>query len=887
MPAHAAAPTAPSDVPGKGISKEEVLDVAGRIAAALDAPGPERPAAQMALMTFIAHLLTNDRLQESYWTKVAASADDGTLSVPPLMASAYEQLGNQQVGFRMSNIRADDPLIGEVIDRDFIVDVDYGQQAARAVGWWRRGAEASKGGPSSAAPTASSSAAAGRSDAAEETMPPSAVEKGKKRVFAADGVTATALKRIRTEKKKPPPKSKAYVETSEDDQPLQKAVGAGPSKASMQAAAAARAAGRAAQDRAAAAKAAAAAERAKATKLAEDQAAEAAEAALAKSKMASGGKPAEQKTARPQAAGEKGAQQETASPSKKKADRTKAGGKTVDGPPPEAVEDDDDLVEVLATPLPCDSCRHARQKCEYPVNPKTGTTAGRCGFCSKDKGFCSLCPRNFKGLPAKNAGAGKMASLWREWVHKRIRAGLPYSELAFYDDRLKTAENVHGFLVDLDTWDGQKAHVDPKVLAWVEQRQQAIRKGKRVPALKLPKQKTILVSDDDGEKAEQGKAAVAPPAAPAHDSDVEIVEATQVDPPQESGAGEEEEEAEDEEADEEDDDDDEEDADGMQVDVDSMQVDGPQALDAQDGPIGETAPSSLEVPAPSVSHDECNKMLESLARQLQDERQERMALAARLEKLERAAEERWPFAQLQTLQRVTERLEDLEQNVCEKAEEIESLNLNQREIRGHIGSVSKMSTNLDIAKNGVQAAMDATLRRVTDVEERLLGKIDELHLRLEAQAHHLKVEAEDEPVDLQIVPPPSPPRPVPEAGDDLVAAMPALSLRRLPRRAEVVARHKPLSPVQEEPDRRVGPTREFRLNPVNPAPPVPPRFFRSPAPPAPPAPPIPFGTSFRALGRYDTPAASETRSPGQISSGSEAADEGSDVDMDEGLDPSE
>ncbi|TFY54796.1 hypothetical protein EVJ58_g8646 [Rhodofomes roseus] len=54
MPAHAAAPTAPSDVPGKGISKEEVLDVAGRIAAALDAPGPERPAAQMALMTFIA-----------------------------------------------------------------------------------------------------------------------------------------------------------------------------------------------------------------------------------------------------------------------------------------------------------------------------------------------------------------------------------------------------------------------------------------------------------------------------------------------------------------------------------------------------------------------------------------------------------------------------------------------------------------------------------------------------------------------------------------------------------------------------------------------------------------------------------------------------------------
>lgn len=178
------------------------------------------------------------------------AAKERKLRIPPLLASAYEELGQQQREFDVSKVHAADPRIGQFIPKKFVGAVDFQGAMDRSVSWWRQskllffihsrqflttcfsGSEPPVASSSKAAtskkPAGPSKGSAAKPPAGKQTYASSdarsqsPTDKGKKRELPAGGEPEQEAKRQRKEKGKSKQtanaKSAEFVDESEGEE---------------------------------------------------------------------------------------------------------------------------------------------------------------------------------------------------------------------------------------------------------------------------------------------------------------------------------------------------------------------------------------------------------------------------------------------------------------------------------------------------------------------------------------------------------------------------------------------------------------------------------------------------------------------------------------------
>ena len=82
------------------------------------------------------------RQQMALWTRMLEGVAAGTLTIPPLLASACEHVSTI-TGLDLDTVSSTDPAIGLIVPRDYVQDVDLSGVAARQTNWWRQGEHSS------------------------------------------------------------------------------------------------------------------------------------------------------------------------------------------------------------------------------------------------------------------------------------------------------------------------------------------------------------------------------------------------------------------------------------------------------------------------------------------------------------------------------------------------------------------------------------------------------------------------------------------------------------------------------------------------------------------------------------------------------------------------
>ncbi|KAH9914840.1 uncharacterized protein B0H18DRAFT_1125280 [Fomitopsis serialis] len=502
------------------ITMQDVLMLAGRAQAALEAPAKERRVAEVALHAELYR----------YWPSMAEAADTNRIRLPYVLAAACDGLlgwpfktldGVSEIVAKSKSQPKNEPL--PLIPRELIQELDYSREAASSVGWWRQEANnRDTPGPSNAGEGSRTKKRARILDPVPEKNTEDEEQAKKRRRSTPEKAPAPKQGARNTRNtRKTKIKSPEFVSDSEeeellpppgkDDAALSKEARAedaepeeeeaGPSKTGRR------------RSGASSPQALRTRSKSKSDDKTSLQPAKDVGGSAGKTVMKTGAvkPPVKAPLSKGKSAGPSSIRKErdevppASAGSRRKAPTVEVDEVEVNKAEIEA-EKNGRAGDVIIPPVECDRCVHLGKKCLFVVEKSKKAPSGtvivaRCTACKIGKVPCSLVPRHMiDGSVFKNAVAGVAAIKWRKMVRVLKASGAVYPEVPIWNGAKGQ------WVADLDTWDDTKDEVSAAVVDWIERRKIAKLKGRLADPPYLPKKGDgDTDSDQDRQVSGSGK----------------------------------------------------------------------------------------------------------------------------------------------------------------------------------------------------------------------------------------------------------------------------------------------------------------------------------------------------------------------------------------------